>query len=355
MSGKNAEVIIAVENGIGVLTLNRPEGLNALTLDMVHTIKQQLEHWAGDDSVAAVAIQGAGEKAFCAGGDIRALYDSYKSGGTLHRVFFEDEYALDLAIHNYSKPVVSLLNGIVMGGGMGVAQAASVRVVSDRARLAMPETGIGFFPDVGATYFLGRLPGRLGEYLALTGAQMGAGDAIYAGLADVYLSEADFQQMPGLLAELDLSSVETVKAGLGQRRQGALEAPVACLLPVIDEVFSKDTVPEIRDALVALVENESKSESVRSWAEKTLSIMSARSPMGMAVALELVHRGRELSLADSFALEMHLVLQWFDEGDIVEGIRALIVDKDKSPHWQPATLDELDPARVKAFFDGFSV
>lgn len=163
MSDNQPEVIVEVRGRYGYLTLNRPKGLNALTLDMVQKIHRQLDSWAGDDAIEAVVFLGAGDKAFCAGGDIRALYDSYQSGDTLHRVFFEEEYSLDQAIHQYPKPVLSVMNGIVMGGGMGVAQGASLRIVSDRAKLAMPETGIGYFPDVGATYFLGRLPGRLGS------------------------------------------------------------------------------------------------------------------------------------------------------------------------------------------------
>lgn len=354
MSTAEPEVIIGAENGVGTLTLNRPQGLNALTRNMVQVLDRQLSDWAQDDQIQAVVLQGAGDKAFCAGGDIRALYDSYQAGDTLHRVFFEEEYALDQRIHNYSKPVLSLMNGFVMGGGMGVAQGASVRVVSDRARLAMPETGIGFFPDVGATYFLGRLPGRLGEYLAVTGIQLGAGDSVYAGLADVYLPEAVYQNLPGLLAEMDLSSVESVTAGLGAHSGIVPAAPLESLQAIIDDVFSGDSVPAIRDRLRTLTDDQGQTESIRRWAEKTLATLDGRSPMGMAVALELVHRGRNLTLAQSFALEMHLVLQWFDDGDIVEGIRALIVDKDKNPRWQPATLDELDPARVKGFFEGFT-
>lgn len=353
MSTAEPEIIIGVENGVGTLTLNRPEGLNALTRHMVQVLHRQLAGWARDDQVRAVVLQGAGDRAFCAGGDILALYNSYKTGDTLHQVFFEEEYALDLAIHNYPKPVLVLMNGFVMGGGMGLAQGAGVRVVSDRARMAMPETGIGFFPDVGATYFLGRLPGRLGEYLAVTGVQLGAGDAVYAGLADVYLPEAEYQQLPERLAGLDLSSAETIRAALLEQTPETPAAPLADLRPFIDDVFSKASVPEIRSALVVLGDEVKQTETVRNWAAETLKTLDGRSPIAMAVSLELVHRGRELSLADSFALELHLVLQWFDKGDIIEGVRALLVDKDRNPRWQPATLDELDPARVQALFDGF--
>lgn len=346
MTDSASELIIKVRGRYGYLTLNRPKGLNALTLGMVKDMHRQLDDWAADDAIDAVVIKAAGDKAFCAGGDIRALYDSYQSGDTLHRVFFEEEYALDQAIHDYPKPVLALINGIVMGGGMGVAQGAGLRIVSDGARLAMPETGIGYFPDVGATHFLGRLPGRLGEYLAVTGSQLDAADALYAGLADLYVPEEHFANLDITLDGADPRTSDSLKAGLSgavaERRESRLEA----LQPVIDEHFAKATLGEVRDSL----RGETRPD-FEDWATKTLAGMEGCSPLGMAVALELVRRGRNLSLAEAFALELELDYQWFDHGDIVEGIRALIVDKDKSPKWRVATIDDLTPEHLSVFFD----
>lgn len=333
MSDNQPEVMVEVRGRYGYLTLNRPQGLNALTLEMVKTIHRQLDDWSNDSAVDAVVFMGAGDKAFCAGGDIRALYDSYQSGGTLHRVFFEEEYSLDQAIHQYPKPVIALVNGIVMGGGMGLFQGASLRIVSDRARLAMPETGIGYFPDVGATYFLGRLPGHLGEYLAVTGTQLNAADAIYAGLADLYVTEEAFANIDETLDGAD------TEADPGESR-------LARLQPAIDEHFAGPTLREVQSSL----RREQRPEYA-DWANETLAALEGRSPLGMAVALELVRRGRDLSLEQAFVLELVLDYQWFDHGDIVEGIRALIVDKDKSPQWRVASIDDLEPAHISVFFD----
>ncbi|GGY59474.1 enoyl-CoA hydratase/isomerase family protein [Marinobacter zhanjiangensis] len=346
MSDNQPEVIVEVRGRYGYLILNRPKGLNALTLGMVQTIHRQLDDWATDGAIDAVVFTGAGEKAFCAGGDIRALYDSYHSGETLHRVFFEEEYALDQAIHQYPKPVMALVNGIVMGGGMGVFQGASLRIVSDRARLAMPETGIGYFPDVGATYFLGRLPGRLGEYLSVTGSQLNAADALYAGLADLYVPDEHFAAMDATLDSVDAASDDSLKAGLSAVLADPGESRLARLQPVINEHFSKPTLREVRDSL-----RQEQRPDYADWAKDTLAAVEGRSPLGMAVALELVRRGRDLSLEQAFALELALDYQWFDHGDMVEGIRALIVDKDKSPNWRVASIDDLRPEHVSVFFD----
>ena len=196
-------VLAHVRNHIGHLTLNRPSGLNAIDLEMVRSLQTQLDAWATDPNIKAVTLRGAGEKAFCAGGDIRSLYDSYKHQDTLHTLFFEEEYALDLTLHHYAKPVLALMDGYVLGGGMGLAQGADLRVVTERSRLAMPEVAIGYFPDVGGSYFLTRTPGQLGTYLGVSGIQIRASDALYCGLADWY-TESD------KLVELD-QRLDTLK------------------------------------------------------------------------------------------------------------------------------------------------
>src|SRR5476649_2574687 len=234
------EVLADVRNHIGHLTLNRPSGLNAITLDMVRSLTAQLQAWADDPQVYAVVLRGAGEKAFCAGGDIRSLYDSFKNGDSLHADFFVEEYALDLAIHHYRKPVLALMDGFVLGGGMGLVQGADLRVVTERSRLAMPEVAIGYFPDVGGSYFLPRIPGELGIYLGVTGVQISAADALYCGLADWYLKSK-------LLAKLDeeldhlawngnaLRDLQSLLAKISV--QQLPDAPLKKLRPVIDHFF----------------------------------------------------------------------------------------------------------------------
>lgn len=341
-------VLATVRNHIGHLTLNRPAGLNALTLDMIRTLQEQLDLWAQDDEVFAVVLRGSGEKAFCAGGDIRALYDSHKNGLTVHLDFFFEEYALDLTLHHYRKPVVALMDGYVLGGGMGLAQGADVRIVTERSRLAMPEVAIGYFPDVGASYFLSRVPGELGIYLGVTGVQIGAADALYCGLADWHLHSK-------LLAKLDqeldvlswngnaLKDLQSLLATMGV--QQLPDAPLKKLRPVIDHFFA---LPDIQSILEQM--REVTVADSHQWALSTISVMETRSPLAMAVTLAMLRRGRRLTLEACFALELHLDRQWFEHGDLVEGVRALIIDKDKKPQWNPSDVNGLTEERVKSFF-----
>ncbi|HAB65013.1 MAG TPA: crotonase, partial [Pseudomonas sp.] len=206
MTQAEAPVLIEVRNRVGYLTLNRPAGLNAVTLEMVRMLHRQLQQWADDQDVVAVMLRGAGEKAFCAGGDIRSLYDSYKSVDSLHREFFEEEYALDQYIHAYGKPLLALMNGFVLGGGMGLVQGASLRVISERTRMGMPEVGIGYFPDVGGSYFLSRLADNLGIYMGLTGKNVSSADALYAGLADYCVPYEQFAALEQALNRQDWST-----------------------------------------------------------------------------------------------------------------------------------------------------
>ena len=350
MTQAEAPVLIEVRNRVGYLTLNRPAGLNAVTLPMVRMLHEQLQAWADDPDVVAVVLRGAGEKAFCAGGDIRSLYDSYKSGDSLHRAFFEEEYALDQYIHAYSKPLLALMNGFVLGGGMGLVQGASLRVISERTRMGMPEVGIGYFPDVGGSYFLPRLPGNLGLYMGLTGNHVGSADALYAGLADYCVPYERFAELEQALDRQDWSAapVQTLTNLLVSMGCTELpDAPFKALFPAIEQHFAHDSVAAIRQSLAT----ETRPDFC-DWAAETLKTMDSRSPLSMSVTLEMLRRGRSLSLADCFAMELHLDRQWFDEGDIIEGVRALIVDKDKNPRWNPPTLDEVTPERVAAFFAG---
>ncbi|RDS89865.1 enoyl-CoA hydratase/isomerase family protein [Pseudomonas fluorescens] len=345
------DVLAEVRNHIGHLTLNRPAGLNAITLDMVRSLSQQLQAWSDDPQVHAVVLRGAGEKAFCAGGDIRSLYESFKRGDTLHEDFFVEEYALDLAIHHYRKPVLALMDGFVLGGGMGLVQGADLRVVTERSRLAMPEVAIGYFPDVGGSYFLPRIPGELGIYLGVTGVQVRAADALYCGLANWYLDSAKLASLDQKLDSLQwhespLKDLQGVLAKLAVQRLP--DPPLAALRPAIDHFFGLPDIPSIVEQLQEVTVADS-----HEWALNTVHLMQTRSPLAMAVTLEMLRRGRRLPLEQCFALELHLDRQWFERGDLIEGVRALIIDKDKNPRWNPPTLHGLDKSHVDSFFHHF--
>lgn len=350
MASTHDAVLSDVRNHIGHITLNRPQGHNAIDLDMVRQLQQQLDAWATDPTVYAVVIRGAGEKAFCAGGDIRSLYDSYKTGQTWHHDFFVEEYALDLTLHQYRKPVVALMDGFVLGGGMGLAQGVDLRVVTERSRLAMPEVAIGYFPDVGGSYFLSRVPGELGIYLGVTGVQIKAADALYCGLADWFMQSARLAELDQQLDNLTwtltpLKDLQGVLAKLAV--QHLADPPLAALRPAIDHFFALPDIPSIIEQLqqVAVFDT-------HDWAVETANLMQTRSPLAMAVTLEMLRRGRHLPLQACFGLELHLDRQWFEQGDLIEGVRALIVDKDKKPQWNPPTVEALNAGQVGRFFSG---
>lgn len=347
------EVLAEVRNHIGHLTLNRPSGLNAINLNMVRSLQHHLDAWANDANVKAVVLRGAGEKAFCAGGDIRSLYDSYHNNDTLHNRFFEEEYALDLTLHHYPKPTLALMDGFVLGGGMGLVQGTDLRLVTERSKLAMPEVGIGYFPDVGGSYFLTRTPGQLGTYLGVSGVHIRASDALYCGLADRCIQSSQLAALDEALDTLawQQSPLDDLQALIATRSVATLpEPPLEQRRGLIDDVFSAPDMHGIIARLKAVTAAEH-----REWAHDTAKLLHTRSPLAMAVTLEMLRRGRELPLEQCFALELHLDRQWFDRGDLMEGVRALIVDKDKTPHWNPPSLNQLDAAHVASFFTGFTV
>ncbi|KPA87954.1 enoyl-CoA hydratase/carnithine racemase [Pseudomonas asplenii] len=346
----SADVLAQVRNHIGHLTLNRPAGLNALTLDMIRLLQRQLDAWAEDPQIHAVTLRGAGDRAFCAGGDIRSLYESYKSGSRLHEEFFVEEYALDLCIHHYRKPVLALMDGFVLGGGMGLVQGADLRVVTERSRLGMPEVGIGYFPDVGGSYFLPRIPGEIGLYLGVSGEQIRAADALYCGLADWYLDSDRLALLDQRLDQLEwhdtpLKDLQSLLAKLAV--QTLPDAPLDKLRPAIDHFFALPDVPSIIEQMRAVTVADS-----HEWARDVVSLLETRSPLAMSVTLEMLRRGRHLSLEACFAMELHLDRQWFEHGDLMEGVRALLIDKDRTPRWNPPTLHALQPERVARFFQG---
>jgi enoyl-CoA hydratase/carnithine racemase len=341
------EIVCDTRNHVALITLNRPAALNALSLGMIVELQRLFERCAAEAGVHAVLLRGAGDRAFCAGGDIRALYDSVKQSGPLHREFFPAEYALDHFLHAFPKPYVALLDGITMGGGMGLAQGSRFRLVGERTRMAMPEVGIGLFPDVGASYFLSRLPGGLGPYLALTGVPLRGADSIAAHLADAYLTPpavASLQDALGSMAwthdhEADLRGLINAQASEPPT------APLRLLRTAIDAHFSHPSVA----AIFASLERETDGEHAE-WARQTTSLMRGRSPTMLTVALRELQRGRSMRLADCFRMELGMVQQCFEQGDFVEGVRALIIDKDNAPRWKPDRLDDVTDASVEQFF-----
>ena len=315
LSAAGGDLVAVLRAGVATVTLNRPGALNALTLGMIDGLAAWLDTWREDERVRTIVLRGAGGKAFCAGGDVRNLYEAIKAGSDSPTAFFTREYALDHAIHVYPKPIVALLDGIVMGGGMGISQGAGLRIVGERTRMAMPETAIGLFPDVGGSWFLSRAPGRLGEYLGLVGSTIGAADAVYCGLADV-----DASPEPK-------------------------EPELAALRQAIDEHFALSSV----EAIVASLQAESRGE-FRDWAAKTAQALARRSPTLLKVTLEQLRRARTMQLADIFRMELGMIHACMEHGDLLEGIRAVIVDKDNQPRWSPPALDAVDTTRVNAFF-----
>ena len=351
MPDNQALVLTEVRNNVGHLTLNRVAAFNAINLDMVRSIQQQLNDWAADDTVVAVVLRANGDKAFCAGGDIRELYNNAKQGNSLNDTFFSEEYALDQYIHAYPKPVIALIDGLVLGGGMGLVQGASFRIVTEKARLGMPEVSIGFFPDVGGSYFLSRLPGEVGTYMGVTGNPVGAADALQVGLADWFLHEEQISELDRCLDNMQwgYSSQEAIRSLLNTlASKHATGAKLTTVRSAIDQHFAKDSVAEI----IASLESETDS-TIKQWSEELIAALRTRSPIAMATTLTMLRRARNLSLTDCFRLEYHLGKQWFAKGDFLEGVRSLIIDKDKNPQWQPATIEELEQAKLDDLFAGF--
>jgi enoyl-CoA hydratase/carnithine racemase len=341
-----SDTLFEVRDQIGYITLNRPAALNALTFDMLKAMRAQMEAWARDADVRAVIARGAGEKAFCAGGDVRAIRENFLAGNTVNAEFFAFEYAFDHYLHHYPKPYIALLHGIVMGGGMGIAQGAQLRIVTDSTRMAMPETAIGLFPDVGASYFLSRLPGALGPYLGISGAQIRAADALYAGLADLYVPAAQFEQLEVALQARQNSSALDFDVLGALRALGTAtlpDAPLARLRPAIDEHFSAQSLPAIVKSLGA----ETRAE-LQTWAHETLAALGKRSPLAMSVTLEQLRRGKTLSLAECFRMELSLIHRTFECGDFMEGVRALLAKE--HARWQHARIEDVTASALEAAF-----
>jgi enoyl-CoA hydratase len=338
------EILFGREGGLAILTINRPKALNALTLDNYRRIAPALRAWEVDPLVHAVVVRGAGDRAFCAGGDVRAVYEAGRgiSGPPeLTAVFFREEYELIQRIHHFPKPYIAIIDGITMGGGAGISVNGAYRVATEHTLFAMPETGIGLFPDVGATRFLNRCPGHIGRYLGLTGARLNAADAVYCGFATHFVAHNRVARMVAAFAE-------SFDAGVLDRY--SLEpgpAPLAALQPAIDGCFAGDSIEAILDALAAEVAGDGV---YAGWAEEMRASLLAKSPTSLKITLRQLTIGRDYDLEAALALEYRLTQHVMAAHDFYEGIRAALIDRDRKPQWRPAALGEVSDRMIDAYF-----
>lgn len=344
LSTSDQQVLIDRTGSLARIRLNRPKALNSLTLSMVRDIEKALDAFDADPEVAAVLLTGEGERGLCAGGDIRMIYEGGKAGSPEPVDFWREEYRMNARLNRLRKPFVAFMDGIVMGGGVGVSVYASHRIVTERTRLAMPETGIGFFPDVGASWFLTRQQNELGTYAALTGAQLAADDVIAFGLADSYVPS---QQLPALAEVLSHLPAGATRADVSATVAAFADAPppgqAAAQQPAIDRLFSYDTIEEILEALA---------QGGSDFAEKTLGVLRTKSPLSLKVTLRLLRLGRgETSLEACLEREFSATAAVLRSHDFYEGVRAAVVDKDRNPQWRPAHLDDVTTEDVAAFFE----
>ncbi|HWD48885.1 MAG TPA: enoyl-CoA hydratase/isomerase family protein [Rhizomicrobium sp.] len=334
--GPEAEILFERRGALGLITLNRPKALNALTRDMCVSMKQQLDNWAKDAVVKAVVVRGTGDRAFCAGGDIRALYESGKGGTPYALDFYRDEYILDATIKHYPKPYIALIHGIDMGGGVGVSVNGAYRVAAENLTFAMPETGIGLFPDVGGSYFLPRCPGQIGMYLGLTGARLKTPETLYAGIATHFIPMAKWD---ALIASF--SNGEPPDHVLASRAEPAPETFLIEHREAIDRIFAANAVEEILSSLDAEHED---------WTDEAAKTIRTKSPTSLKVAFRQIREGAKLAFDDCMRMEFRLVNRIVAGHDFYEGVRATIVDKDGAPKWQPAELADVSDADVSAYF-----
>jgi enoyl-CoA hydratase len=332
-----SEVVCERQGAAGLITLNRPQALNALTLGMVREMRAALDAWAVDPAITRVLVRGAGEKAFCAGGDIRKLYEFGRAGRLSEAsTFWREEYELNIRIKRFPKPYIAMIDGIVMGGGVGVSLHGSHRVAGERFLFAMPEVGIGFFPDVGATYALPRLPGQTGTYLAVTGERIRTADALALKVATHAVAS---QAFAGLVE--GLAAGAPVEDTLRAASVDPGEAPIEPLRPVIDRCFSADSVAAILERL---------DQDGSDFAARTAATMRSKSPTSQCIAFEQMRRGRSLTFEEAMRVEFRIVTRIAEGHDFYEGVRAALVDKDGQPRWNPASLAAVTPAAVEAYF-----
>jgi enoyl-CoA hydratase len=341
--GAEPDLIARREGAAGVIRLNRPKAINAVTLEMFRDIDRALDTFEADPAVGVILLEGAGERGLCAGGDIRALYESSKVRGDLGKILWREEYILNARIAKFPKPYVAFMDGIVMGGGVGLSAHSSHRVVTDRTKLAMPEVGLGFFPDVGGTWLLSRAPGETGTYFGLTGQTMNGPDAVYAGFADAVVPSSKLpvlrEELTNLRAGAATARVTSLIDGFAT---GEKAGPVAALRPQIDRWFGHD---RMQDIFAALERDDSE------MAQSTLRTLREKSPRGMVVTLKLLRLARESpSLEQCLVREYRAALEVFASDDFREGVRAAVIDKDRSPKWSPPRIEDVTPEILAPYF-----
>ncbi len=341
----SASVLFSEEQQIGFIHLNRPDALNAVNLEMIEALQQQLQRWQADDDIHAVVVQALGDKAFCAGGDVRWLYEAGRAKNPEQLHFFWQEYRLNYYLAQFTKPYIALMNGLTMGGGVGISLHGSHPIGSEYFSFAMPETGIGFFPDIGASYLLARCPGASGLYLGLTGNRIAAEETLALGLIKYVVPSDHFPALIENLKDYDLSinAFEKVDTcirnwSLSSLKNGALAAD----MEAINSCFEKDSVEEIFKAL------ETRADE---WGAKTLALLKQKAPLSLKVTLAQLRKAKNSSLAACIKMDYELVQHFMKASDFYEGVRALLIDKDKKPYWQPSELMLISDSEVAAYFN----
>lgn len=337
------DLIVRREGSAGVIRLNRPKAINAMTLEMSLGIDAALDQFESDPAIAVVLLEGAGERGLCAGGDIRGLYDSSRAGGDLGKIFWRQEYIMNARIAKFPKPYIAFMDGLVMGGGVGLSAHARHRVVTEKTKLAMPEVGLGFFPDVGGTWLLSRSPGEIGSYFGLTGQTMNGPDAIYARFADAVVPSSRLpalrEVLTGIRPGTASGEVETLIDGFAT---GETTGPVAAMQADINRWFSHD---RMEDILAALQRDGSE------LALSTLKALNEKSPRGMVVTLRLLRLARtSSSLEECLVREYRAALEVFRSDDFREGVRAAVIDKDRNPRWSPPRVEDVTPEMLAPYF-----
>jgi enoyl-CoA hydratase/carnithine racemase len=343
VAGPEPDLIVRREGAAGIIRLNRPKTINAMTLEMSLGIDAALDQFEKDPAVRLLLLEGAGERGLCAGGDIRGLYESSRAGGDLGKVFWRQEYIMNARIARFPKPYVAFMDGLVMGGGVGLSAHGSHRVVTEKTKLAMPEVGLGFFPDVGGTFLLSRSPGEIGTYFGLTGQTMNGPDAIYAKFADAVVPSGKLAALRDALVNFRAGVNATdVKAAIDGFATGETSGPVAALRPQIDRWFAHDRMQDI----VADLKRDGSE-----LAQSTLKTLNEKSPRGMVVALKLLRLARaSSSLEACLVREYRAALEVFRSDDFREGVRAAVIDKDRNPRWSPPAIEEVTPEMIAPYF-----
>jgi len=354
LMAEGAEILFDCEGGVGTVLLNRPQALNAFTLGMYRRFDPALRAWAGDPEIRAVLVEGAGDRAFCAGGDVRAVYEAGKGiagDPDFTSTFFAEEYRIISRIHHYPKPYIAILDGITMGGGAGVSVNGACRVATEKTMFAMPETGIGLFPDVGATRFLNRCPGHVGRYLGLTGARLGAADAIYCGFATHFVPRERLPELKAALTGIAWRPGEErvqAEAVLARFNTDPCPAPLAARRDIVDRCFAGGTVEAILDALgLAALADETGDTG---WAAETRASLLTKSPTSLRITLRQLIVGQGFDLEEALKLEYRMTQHVMAAHDFYEGVRAALVDKDQKPRWLPGNLAEIGEAATESYF-----